>query len=85
MTGKELGKISKAWFGVDADDRYGLFLTFSGRGWGIDYFIEAREPKILEVLRESGRWDVARLTGTPVQVECRENTLVDWRVLTEVL
>ena len=50
MNGRELGKISKVWFGVGGyqDCMFGLTLTLEGKGWGVGDFI-------------SGGWDVERM------------------------
>lgn len=113
MNNRELGKISKVYFGTGGyqDCMFGLTLTFEGKGWGVGEFIsggwdvermprseyaqwteEDREKlmvamcrRISKLLSEAGVDDVSKLKGIPVEVIFENNTLKDWRILTEVL
>lgn len=41
--------------------------------------------KIISILRQANVNDVYKLRGMPVEITLESNSLVDWRILTEVL
>lgn len=87
MTGKELGRISKATFGYLGDfKRIAVDLTFSGKGWGVSSYICAdNHDKIRKMLDDSGKQHVHEMVGVPVEITFEGNAIKDWRILTEVL
>jgi hypothetical protein len=47
--------------------------------------LELAVRKLSELLKQTGKKHVGQLRGTPVEITFEDNTLKDWRVLTEVL
>ena len=90
-SGKYLGKIESAWFGIDSDRRYGLHLTLATTGGNVDWFIAANgesersQWKIAAILQNAKKNDIAKLPGTPIEATFEGNLLKDWRILHEVL
>lgn len=87
MTGKELGRISKAQFGYLGDFKHlAVELTFSGKGWGVGSYIGAdNRDYIRKTLDDAGKRYIHELVGTPVEITFEGNAIKEWRVLTEVL
>ena len=82
----ELGKISRADYGINDRGWLGLTLTFSGKSWGVGTFIpHNKTEELVQRLKDAGKINMPELVGVPVEVTFEGNLLKDWRVLTEVL
>ena len=100
MENKKLGKIKSIKFGIDSDFRFGVTINLEGNGWGVSDFWEITndtrtsrlcpksEPvckEILYMLTQSNKSNFEDLKDIPIEVTFKNNTLDNWRILTEVL
>jgi len=99
MTGKQLGKIKSAHFGTSEGGSFGLFVELGdneGNSWSCGDFwgcypksvnVEFGKIalRILNLLTEAKKGDVAKLAGTPIEANFDDCGLKSWRVLTEVI
>jgi len=96
MTGKVLGKIRSATFGINDVDMLGVTFDLAGESWAcgefwgeVPKFINVSFGKIAlrirKLLLAAKKDSIEELAGTPIEAEFDGNLLKSWRVLTEVV
>lgn len=89
MIRKELGKIQSLKVGFFPNDgaSFGAVLSLRGEGWGTDtsLYIPAQLPGLIEHMRDAKVRNVMDLLNKPIEATFENNTLIKWRILTEVL
>lgn len=93
---KMLGKILSVGYGFGGyqEAMFGLSVSLGNDGWGVCDFIGdwvkndthlEHVRRISEILEQAKVRTVDQLKDIPVEVTFHHNTLVEWRILTEVL
>jgi Zn-finger protein len=100
MNKKVLGKIEDCYFGF-CEFYFGLWLTLSGEWGGVianyhfipthDNELEKNERcvkminNVIKIMKDAKVDSIQKLIGKPVEVELENDSIVNFRILTEVL